>query len=148
MKDGASCAIVTRVSCPQGIKVSSLSLGALAAIFGTAFLPTVRRHFGYNKMETEMPSLAFSLVTWSGPIIGAIGLYAGWQWFFWLGVALAGFNLFMNIASGAMRLPVLPIGAMALGGLVWVPWTVGVGLGLLVWTAIEAAGELLHLAKR
>jgi hypothetical protein len=57
-------------------------------------------------------------------------------------VIVAAFNLFMNVASGAMRLPLLPAATILIGAGAWSPWYIGASLGLLVWTAIEALGEL------
>jgi hypothetical protein len=61
------------------------------------------------------------------------------------GVVLAGGNLFKNFASGVMKFSILPVlfGLMA----IWFmsPWYVGLSIGLLVWTAIEAAGQILSI---
>jgi len=84
----------------------------------------------------------FSLVTWGGPIIGALGLYFDLQAVFWIGVVIAGLNLFMNLASGAMKFPILPLASAGIGIMLWQPWYVGAALGLLAWTTLEAAGEL------
>ena len=61
------------------------------------------------------------------------------------GVVLAAGNLFKNLASGVMKFSILPVlfGLMA----IWFmsPWYVGLSIGLLVWTAIEAAGQILSI---
>ena len=89
----------------------------------------------------------FSIVTWSGPIVGVVGLYFDSPVTFWIGVAIAGFNLFMNLASGAMRFPILPLAIAVVGALVWAPSYMGVALGLLVWTTLEALGELTLIRR-
>ena len=83
------------------------------------------------------------LITLSGPILGASGYFLEMLWLLWVGVAVCLLNLFMNLASGVMKLPVLPIVAVVIGATVVSPWYLGAGYGLLVWTAIEAAGEVV-----
>ena len=90
-------------------------------------------------------SILFTLFTALGPILGGIGLYSGFQFLFWLGVVLAVINLILNVASGAMNFPILPAIFALAGCFVWPIWYVGLGAGLLVWTAIEAFGELVPL---
>ena len=85
----------------------------------------------------------FTLFTIAGPIAGGIGFYFGWPILFWIGVALAGLNLFMNLASGAMNFPLFPLIAAGIGGLFLTPWYFGAAAGLLVYTAIEGLGEVL-----
>jgi hypothetical protein len=86
----------------------------------------------------------FTAFTASGPIVGGIGYFIEQPWLFWIGTALAGMNLFMNMASGVMKLPILPLAFMfATAGFV-TPWYVGLSVGLLVWTAVEASGEIFH----
>ena len=96
----------------------------------------------------------FTAITASGPIVGVLGLYFGSPIMFWIGVVISLFNLFMNLASGAMSRPILPVLFVAAGGVLTAaialvgnaigpPWYYGWGLGLLTWTALEAAGELL-----
>ena len=83
------------------------------------------------------------LITLSGPILGAGGYFLELPWLLWVGVALCLINLFMNLASGVMKLPVLPIVAVVIGATVVSPWYLGAGYGLLVYTATEAAGEVV-----
>jgi hypothetical protein len=85
----------------------------------------------------------FTILTLSGPVIGGAGFYFDQPVAFWFGVALAGVNLFMNLASGAIKLPLLPAACAIVGTLVLAPWYWGAGAGLLVWTALEGAGEFL-----
>lgn len=89
-----------------------------------------------------MPTL-FTLVTLSGPAISGLGLYFGWPILFWVGVFLAGSNLFFNLASGAMKFPLLPLLSALAGGLLATPWYFGAAVGVLVYTAIEGIGEFL-----
>ena len=92
-------------------------------------------------------TIVFSLVTWGGPIIGGLGLYLDSPITFWVGVAIACLNLFMNLASGAMRFPLLPAGAVIVGATFWQPWYLGAALGLLAWTVVEAIGELAPIRR-
>lgn len=85
------------------------------------------------------------IITAVGPILGVFGLLVELTWVFWIGVALCALVLFMNIGSGTMKLPVLPLLFMTAGAVTMSPWYVGVGTGLVLWTALESAGELLML---
>lgn len=89
----------------------------------------------------------FSLITWAGPAIGCLGIYLDIRILFWAGTCIAAFNLFINVASGAMRLPVLPAAAMILGAVLWMPWYVGAALGLLASTAIEGLSETPPISR-
>jgi hypothetical protein len=92
--------------------------------------------------------LVFSALTAAGPLIALAGLAMEIQTVFWIGIAICAANLFMNLASGAMKLPILP-GALIVGGMLfWKPWLVGAALGLLIWTTLEAIGELLSTIRR
>ena len=86
----------------------------------------------------------FTLFTLSGPIIGAIAWFSATQWLLWVGVALAVVNLALNLASGAMKAPVLPLVAVVATAVAVHPWYLGAGLGLLAYTAIEGLGELFR----
>lgn len=88
------------------------------------------------------------LFTMLGPVIGGIGWLIEIHWLFWAGVILAGFNLFMNLSSGVMKLPILPILFVVAGGALLKSWLVGAGTGLLIWTAIEAVGELIGIKTK
>lgn len=83
------------------------------------------------------------LITLSGPIFGAGGYFLELPWLLWVGVALCLVNLFMNLTSGVMKLPVLPTIAVIIGVTVVSPWYLGAGYGLLIYTATEAAGEVV-----
>jgi hypothetical protein len=85
----------------------------------------------------------FTLVTLSGPLVGAIGYFFDLPVVFWIGVALAGFNLFMNLASGAMKGAPLPMLVAAIFAVFIAPWYVGAAVGFLVYTAVEGLFELL-----
>ncbi len=84
----------------------------------------------------------FSLVTWSGPVVSVVGLYLDSSVTFWIGVAIACFNLFMNVASEAMRFPLLPLAFVVVGAIFWQSWYMGAAFGILTWTVLEAIGEL------
>jgi hypothetical protein len=93
-------------------------------------------------------TLAFSLLTWTGPIIGGIGYLVGLPTLFWIGVAFTSLNLFMNVASGTMQLPLLPLACIIIGSVLIGPWYYGASVGLLTWTAIEAVSESWPIGKR
>lgn len=89
-----------------------------------------------------------TIFTFSGPVLGFLGFFMGWPWLFWVGVLLAAVNLFLNVASGVMKMPLLPILLSVGGALYWNPWLEGLGLGLLAWTLIEGIGELVPKLRR
>jgi len=60
-----------------------------------------------------------------------------------VGAAICCLIIFLNVASGVMKLPVLPLAAVVCGGAIASSWLYGAALGLLAWTAIESAGELV-----
>ena len=81
--------------------------------------------------------------TASGPILGGLGFIVfDSPILFWSGVALSVANLFMNLVSGVMKLPLLPLLCMVVAITLLAPWYVGAGVGLLVWTAFETAAEI------
>ena len=92
-------------------------------------------------------SRLFTGLTLSGPVFGAGGVYFNLPLLFWLGTGLASMNLFMNLASGAMRLPVLPAAFVLAGSFFWSPWYLGAAFGLLAWTACESASEIIAAVK-
>lgn len=78
-----------------------------------------------------------------GAASGLIGYFAGFDPLFWLGVVLSAINFIMDLASGLLKPPaLLPLGAMAVGLAVAHPWFVGLGIGLVGWTALEVLGEV------
>lgn len=87
------------------------------------------------------------LFTAAGPLLGAVGWFYSLVWLFWIGVALCGVTLFLNIASGVMKLPILPVAFMAGATAFFSPWYLGLGVGLLLWTALESAGELVGIRR-
>ena len=87
------------------------------------------------------------LFTASGPLLGAAAWFFSLSWLFWVGVALCAINLFLNIASGVMKLPVLPVLFMAVAAAFLSPWYVGFGTGLLIWTELESVGEVVGLKR-
>jgi len=88
------------------------------------------------------------LVTALGPLLGATGWFLHMSFLFWLGVAVCALTLFLNMASGAMKLPVLPVAFMVFFAGVVSPWWLGVGAGLVAWTALETIGESLARLRR
>lgn len=87
--------------------------------------------------------LIFTAITIGGPVLGGLGYWLEVPALLWAGVALAAANLFMNVSSGVMRLPLFPGLAMVAGGFVIAPWWYGAALGLLIYTAVEAGLELV-----
>ena len=87
------------------------------------------------------------LFTALGPLLGAAGWLFSLSWLFWLAVVLCGITLFLNMASGVMKLPVLPVLFMAGAAAFLSPWYVGIGAGLLIWTALEFVGEIVGLKR-
>jgi hypothetical protein len=83
-----------------------------------------------------------------GPVLGAAGWFLSIPWLFWLGAAFAAVNLFMNLASGVMKLPLLPLLLIVIGAIFLDPWTRGAAAGLLVWTALESLGEVWASVRR
>lgn len=87
------------------------------------------------------------LFTASGPLLGAAGWFLSLSWIFWIGVSMCAINLFLNLASGAMKLPVLPAAFMVGAAVLFSPWYVGLSVGLVAWTALESAGEIIGIKK-
>lgn len=82
------------------------------------------------------------IVTSVGPLLGIGGLFLHSPWLFWIGVAICFVTLCLNMASGAMKPPVLPILSMAIATVFSAHWYVGLGIGLVVWMAFESLGEI------
>lgn len=89
----------------------------------------------------------FTVFTLSGPLIGAAGFFLGWSWLFWIGVALSVINLVLNVASGVMKLPVLPVVCIIAGAIFYESPVTGAGLGLLAWTLLEGVGEIFGMEQ-
>lgn len=87
-------------------------------------------------------------VTAAGPLLGAGGWFTQTMWLFWVGVVVCVITLFLNMASGVMKLPVLPILFMVIAAVLLTPWYVGLGVGLVAWTALESIGEVVGLRKK
>ena len=83
------------------------------------------------------------LFTLGGPALALAGYLSDFQILFWLGVIIASLNLGLNVASGVMPLPVLPAALIFAGAAILSPWHFGASVGLLVWTTLEGAGELI-----
>ncbi len=89
----------------------------------------------------------FFAVTAIGPTLAAAGYFGGLGWLFWIGAAFCAFNLFMNVASGAMKFPLIPGIFMFAFAMNWTPWFLGVAAGLALYTALEAVSEIPALLK-
>ena len=81
------------------------------------------------------------LVTLVGPVLGGVGWLVQVPWLLWIGVAICTLNLALNLASGVMKLPILPTIFMLVAAVVASPWWYGVAIGLIVYTGLEALGE-------
>jgi len=81
-------------------------------------------------------------ITLLGPALGGIGWLIQLPWLLWIGVAVCTLNLALNLASGVMKLPILPAICMLVGAVVATPWWYGVAVGLIVYTGLEALGEV------
>lgn len=88
------------------------------------------------------------LFTALGPMLGFAGLLTSLDWIFWVGTALCAITLWFNLASGAMKFPVLPIVFMVVAVGFSVQWYVGIAEGLIFWTALESAGEISGFIRR
>ncbi len=80
-------------------------------------------------------------------LIGTIGYAIGVSWLFWVGVAGAFVNLFLNVASGTYKFPFIAIIAVGVALVFLSPWYFAVGVGLLADAAIDALGELYGRIK-
>jgi hypothetical protein len=100
-----------------------------------------RRHTVERKMNP------FTIFTLSGPVIGGAGFLFGWLWLFWIGIGLALINLVLNLASGVMKAPLLPMAFMFGGAFLYDSVMIGGGLGLLAWTLLEGIGEIFGIAR-
>lgn len=87
------------------------------------------------------------LFTISGPVLGFAGWLLQFGWLFWVGVAFCVVVLILNLASGVLKFPVLPLLFMGVAAAVASPWYFGVGAGLLAWTALESVGEIIGLKR-
>jgi hypothetical protein len=80
------------------------------------------------------------LISVLGPMLGIAGWVGEVSWLVWVGVAVCAINLLMDMASGAMKLPILPTVFMLVSAAASTPWWYGLGVGLILWTALEALG--------
>ena len=87
------------------------------------------------------------LVTALGPVLGGAGWFLQIPWLFWVGVAFCVVTLALNLASGVMRLPLFPVLFVGVTAFLVNPWYAGAGLGLVIWTALEAIGEVIGLRR-
>ena len=81
-------------------------------------------------------------VTLFGAALGGVGWLIQVPWLLWIGVIVCILNLALNLASGVMKLPILPALFMLVGAVVATPWWYGVAVGLIVYTGLEALGEV------
>ena len=89
----------------------------------------------------------FIIFTLSGPVIGGAGFLVGWLWLFWIGIAIALLNLILNVASGVMKVPLLPMAFMFGGAFLYDSVMTGAGIGLLAWTLLEGISEIFGVAR-
>lgn len=83
-------------------------------------------------------------VTALGPLLGATSWLFGLTWVFWIGVVVCALTLAMDMQSGAMKLPVLPVALMAIASGIWSPWWFGAAIGLMAWTTFDAVGMMVN----
>lgn len=83
------------------------------------------------------------LITALGPFTGGAGWFFEIPWLFWAGVVICAITMLLNIASGVMKLPILPVLFMVIAALIQDLWYVGAGIGLLVWTTFEVVGDVI-----
>ncbi len=96
-----------------------------------------------RRLITQAGSPALSmplLISVLGPMLGIAGWVGEVSWLVWVGVAVCAINLLMDMASGAMKLPILPTVFMLVSAAASTPWWYGLGVGLILWTALEALG--------
>ena len=84
-----------------------------------------------------------TLITASGPNLAFMVLAVESTVLFWIGVAIALLNLFMDLAGETMKLPILPGIGIVIGIVFFGPWWTGAAIGLLGYTAVEAAGMVI-----
>ncbi len=77
-----------------------------------------------------------------GTLLGVAGFFFS-PWLFWIGVAACSLSLFLDLASGVLKLPILPATAIGAGALVIGPWYIGAGAGLVFYASLEVAAMLL-----
>jgi len=87
------------------------------------------------------------IITALGPVLGGAGWFLQVPWLFWIGVAICLMTLALNLASGILKLPLFPVLFVGITAFVVTPWYVGAGLGLVIWTALEAVGEVIGLRR-
>ncbi len=82
-------------------------------------------------------------VTAAGPILGWLGWSIHADWLYVVGVAICALTLFLDVASGALKTPILPVVFMIVG-IQWHDggWIAGAMRGLLTWTTFEAIGYM------
>lgn len=83
-------------------------------------------------------------VTALGPLLGAASWLFGLSWIFWTGVAVCGLTLALDMQSGSMKLPVLPVALMAIASGIWSPRWFGAAIGLMAWTTLDAVGMMVN----
>ena len=83
-----------------------------------------------------------------GPILVLIGCLGSYGFIFWLGSVICAFILFMNVASGILKFPIIPIIIIMFCLPFFKQWYVGVAVGLALWTAFEAVGQVYVRLRR
>lgn len=96
-----------------------------------------------------MPVLISLILPGAAAVLAFAGYFAEMSILMWAGVGLAAFGIFMNIVSGASKLPVVELVAGVVGASLVEPWYLGAGLGLAAVCGIEAVfGAFALVATR
>ena len=89
------------------------------------------------------------VITVAGPLVASVGWFLQSAWIYWFGVIVCVITMLLNMAVGAMRLPVLPIVVMTLAANYFrEPWYFGAAIGLVGWTTLDAIGEVIGYFRR
>ncbi|MBZ0072964.1 MAG: hypothetical protein K8I04_14705 [Gammaproteobacteria bacterium] len=126
---------------------AAMLFGWFKAMSATARRPAIVRDHLAGMYAPPLLNPAF-LLTLAGPLCGGIGWFSEYQWLFWVGVGLSGLTFFLNLASGVLKMPILPTLFTAVGAFSLSPWYVGAGAGLLLWTGFELIGETFGRAAK
>lgn len=83
-----------------------------------------------------------------GPIVIFLSSHFQTQWLFWVGAVFSVIVLLLDLASGVLRFPILPL-LFAVAGIVMGSgeWYVGAILGLVTYQVVEVVGRLYALIR-
>ena len=79
----------------------------------------------------------------AGPVLGFYGHYLELPIVFWIGVILALANLFLDLASRVMNLPLIPLVLIVICAGMLSPWWYGAAVGVLAWPVLDGLGMLM-----